>query len=84
MDMHIHMSYCTPAGFKVLASNYLEIEDHILFEQIEECIRETEVTPAEIAEQLMRNDSVDKVLQGLVVFLKAKKLANHEAKAKKK
>ncbi|XP_010503768.1 PREDICTED: AAA-ATPase At3g50940-like [Camelina sativa] len=73
MDMHIHMSYCTPAAFKVLASNYLEIEDHITFEQIEELIRETQVTPAEVAEQLMRSDSVDKVLQGLVEFLKAKK-----------
>lgn len=84
MDMHIHMSYCTPASFKVLASNYLEIEDHILFEQIEELIREIEVTPAEIAEQLMRNDSVDKILQGLIVFLKTKKLENDEAKGQKK
>ncbi|KFK34344.1 hypothetical protein AALP_AA5G132900 [Arabis alpina] len=83
MDMHIHMSYCTPAGFEVLASNYLKIEDHILFEQVEGFIRETEVTPAEIAEQLMRNGYVDKVLQGLIVFLKAKKLKNDEAKAKK-
>jgi len=77
MDMHIHMSYCTPAAFKVLASNYLEIQDHILFEQIEEFIREIEVTPAEVAEQLMRSDSVDKVLQGLVEFLKAKKQINN-------
>ncbi|KAG7633979.1 AAA-type ATPase N-terminal domain [Arabidopsis suecica] len=77
MDMHIHMLYCTPAAFKVLASNYLEIQDHILFEQIEEFIREIEVTPAEVAEQLMRSDSVDKVLQGLVEFLKAKKQINN-------
>ncbi|KAG7565229.1 ATPase AAA-type core [Arabidopsis suecica] len=77
MDMHIHMSYCTPAAFKVLASNYLEIQDHILFEQIEELIREIEVTPAEVAEQLMRSDSVDKVLQGLVEFLKGKKKINN-------
>ncbi|ESQ45424.1 hypothetical protein EUTSA_v10010367mg [Eutrema salsugineum] len=76
--MHIHMSYCTPAAFKVLALNYLEIQDHMLFEQIEELIQEIEVTPSEVAEQLMRNDSVDKVLQGLIVFLKAKKTENDE------
>ncbi|EOA23987.1 hypothetical protein CARUB_v10017204mg [Capsella rubella] len=80
MDMHIHMSYCTPAAFKVLASNYLDIEDHITFEHIEEMIREVQVTPAEVAEQLMRSDSVDKVLQGLVEFLNAKKAVNDEAK----
>ena len=28
MDMHIHMSYCTPCGFKMLASNYLDITSH--------------------------------------------------------
>lgn len=84
MDMHIHMSYCTPAAFKVLAWNYLETEEHVLFEQIEEYIREVEVTPAEIAEQLMRSDSVDKVLQGLIVFLKTKKMENDKDKKKKK
>lgn len=76
MDMQIHMSYCTPSAFKILASNYLQIEEHMLFEQIEELILEIEVTPAEVAEQLMRNDSVDKLLQGLIVFLKAKKSEN--------
>ncbi|KAL1199702.1 AAA-ATPase [Cardamine amara subsp. amara] len=81
MDMQIHMSYCSPDAFKVLASNYLEIEEHMLFEEIEELIREVEVTPAEVAEQLMRNDSVDKILQGLIVFLKAKKSENDYAKA---
>lgn len=78
MDVHIHMSYCTPAGFKVLASNYLEIEDHILFKEIEEFIQEIKVTPAEIAEQLMRNDSVDQLLQGLISFLRAKKTENDD------
>ncbi|KAF8090379.1 hypothetical protein N665_0478s0038 [Sinapis alba] len=78
MDVHIHMSYCTPAAFKVLASNYLEVEDHMLFQEIEELIRGIEVTPAEIAEQLMRNDSVDQILQGLIVFLRVKKIENDE------
>ncbi|CAH2064432.1 unnamed protein product [Thlaspi arvense] len=82
MDMHIHMSYCTPAAFKVLALNYLEVEDHLLFETIEGFIRELEVTPAEVAEQLMRNGSVDNVLQGLVVFLNAKKVENEKKLSK--
>ncbi|KAG7565226.1 P-loop containing nucleoside triphosphate hydrolase [Arabidopsis suecica] len=83
MDMHIHMSYCTPSTFKALASNYLEIKEHRLFSKIEEGIEATEVSPAEVAEQLMRNDSVDKVLEGLIEFLKVKKIENEQDKAKK-
>ncbi|XP_006290890.2 LOW QUALITY PROTEIN: protein HYPER-SENSITIVITY-RELATED 4 [Capsella rubella] len=83
MDMHIHMSYCTPSTFKALASNYLEIKEHHLFSKIEEGIEATEVTPAEVAEQLMRNDTVDKVLEGLIEFLKVKKIENEQDKAKK-
>ncbi|EOA26159.1 hypothetical protein CARUB_v10019597mg, partial [Capsella rubella] len=82
MDMHIHMSYCTLSAFKVLASNYLEIEEHHLFSKVEEGIEATEVTPAEVAEQLMRNDSVDKILEGLIEFLKAKKIKKEQDKAK--
>ncbi|XP_010426630.1 PREDICTED: protein HYPER-SENSITIVITY-RELATED 4-like [Camelina sativa] len=84
MDMHIHMSYCTPSAFKVLASNYLEIQEHPLFTKVEEYIEAIEVTPADVAEQLMRNnDSVDKILEGLVEFLEAKKIKMEQDKAKK-
>ncbi|KAJ0232667.1 AAA-type ATPase [Hirschfeldia incana] len=82
MDVHIHMSYCTPSTFKALALNYLEIEEHPLFSKIEEGIKATEVTPADVAEQLMRNESVDSILEGLVEFLKAKKIKNEQEKAK--
>lgn len=82
MDVHIHMSYCTPSTFKALALNYLEIKEHPLFSKIEEGIKATEVTPAEVAEQLMRNESVDSILEGLVEFLKAKKIKNQQEKAK--
>ncbi|KDO81976.1 hypothetical protein CISIN_1g0470292mg, partial [Citrus sinensis] len=47
MDMHIHMSYLTPGGFKILAFNYLKIKSHSMFDEIEELIKEVEVTPAE-------------------------------------
>ncbi|XP_021908293.1 protein HYPER-SENSITIVITY-RELATED 4, partial [Carica papaya] len=36
MDLHIHMSYCNPCGFRTLASNYLGVKDHPLFHEIEE------------------------------------------------
>ena len=32
MDKHIEMSYCRYEAFKVLASNYLQIEEHQFFE----------------------------------------------------
>lgn len=83
MDVHVHMSYCTPDGFRILASNYLGINDHELFGEIEEAIRTTEVTPAEVAEQLMRSEDVDGLLKEVVRFLEVKKRENEEAKAKK-
>ena len=82
MDVHIHMSYCTSSTFKALAWNYLEIKDHPLFSKIVEGIEATEVTPADVAEQLMRNESVDIILEGLVEFLEAKKIKNEQEKAK--
>lgn len=81
MDVHIHMSYCTPCEFKTLASNYLGIKEHALFGEIEEAIRTTQVTPAEVAEQLLRSDDLETLLQDLIEFLKVKKIENQEAKA---
>ncbi|CAA0834010.1 P-loop containing nucleoside triphosphate hydrolases superfamily protein [Striga hermonthica] len=73
MDMQIHMGYCTPQGFDVLASNYLRINDHPTFSEIKELIREVEITPAEIAEYLMRNEDTDLALEGVLDLLKQKK-----------
>ncbi|KAJ8764473.1 hypothetical protein K2173_006213 [Erythroxylum novogranatense] len=83
MDVHIHMSYCTPCGFRVLAANYLGIKDHRLFEEIEDLIQTVEITPAEVAEQLLRRDEIESVLVELVEFLKSKKQENEDAKAKR-
>ncbi|PQM40616.1 uncharacterized protein Pyn_36386 [Prunus yedoensis var. nudiflora] len=83
MDVHIHMSYCTPHAFKVLASNYLGIQDlnhHGLYGEIAGLLESTEVTPAEVCEQLLKrdddvdDDDADAALAGLVNFLKLKKL----------
>lgn len=84
MDLHIHMSYCTPCGFKLLASNYLGLTDHHLFPEIEELILTSEVTPAEVAEQLLKSDDDPNVtLSGLIDFLHLKIKENEEANIKK-
>ncbi|KAL4302662.1 hypothetical protein GQ457_10G026530 [Hibiscus cannabinus] len=74
MDMHIHMSYCTPSGFRVLASNYLSITEHDLFDEIDELMMEVEITPAQVAEEIMKSDDTDVALEGLIKFLRNKKL----------
>lgn len=79
MDMHIHMSYCTPCGFKTLASNYLDVRDHSLFPEIEELISEVQVTPAAVAEELMRNEEPDAALATLVKSLERLKATQKEA-----
>ncbi|MBA0550940.1 hypothetical protein Golob_021847 [Gossypium lobatum] len=74
MDMHIHMSYCTPSAFRVLASNYLCITNHDLFNEIDQLMLEVEVTPAQVAEELMKSEDTDIALQGLINFLRDRKL----------
>ncbi|KAH7651026.1 mitochondrial chaperone BCS1 protein [Dioscorea alata] len=81
MDMHIHMGYCSPSAFRILASNYHNIDDHPLFEEIETLIKEVEITPAAIAEELMRSDDVDVALQGLVECLQHQKLEVNKPKS---
>ncbi|XP_020576632.1 AAA-ATPase At3g50940-like [Phalaenopsis equestris] len=73
MDMHVHMGYCGPNSFRVLASNYHAVEEHPMFEEIEGLLKEVEATPAEVAEQLMRSDDVDIALEGLAQLLRTKK-----------
>lgn len=40
MDMHIHISYWTFAGFKLLASNFHNVEEHCLFVEIEDLMKD--------------------------------------------
>ncbi|KAG0483208.1 hypothetical protein HPP92_011292 [Vanilla planifolia] len=56
MDMHIHMSYCSPSGFKTLLSNYHNVDDHPLCPEVDLLLREVEGTPAEVAEELLKSD----------------------------
>ncbi|KAM1001222.1 hypothetical protein ACFX15_007454 [Malus domestica] len=81
MDMHIHMSYCTISAFKQLAFNYHGVRNDQLFEQIEGLILEVEVTPAEVAGELMRSRDAQISLQRLIDFLLEKKTQqDHKAK----
>uniref|UniRef100_A0A7N0TC34 AAA+ ATPase domain-containing protein n=1 Tax=Kalanchoe fedtschenkoi TaxID=63787 RepID=A0A7N0TC34_KALFE len=73
MDVHIHMSYCTPTGFKILATNYLDLnDDHPLFGEIERLIIPAKVTPAEVAEELMRSEDPAIALDGVLCLLNRK------------
>lgn len=84
MDVHINMSYCTVKGFEILASNYLgiEIKSHFLYAEIEGLIQSTEVTPAEVAEELMKSDEadIDIALRRLVNLLKHKRIEVNKTK----
>uniref|UniRef100_A0A453A2V7 AAA+ ATPase domain-containing protein n=2 Tax=Aegilops tauschii subsp. strangulata TaxID=200361 RepID=A0A453A2V7_AEGTS len=74
MDMHIHMGYCTSESFRILARNYHFVEDdHTMYLEIEKLMEEVPITPAEVAEVLMRNDGADAALSDLVGFLEAKR-----------
>ncbi|CAL9041605.1 unnamed protein product, partial [Musa banksii] len=59
MDRHIHLSYCCPAAFRVLARNYLEVEEHELMAEAEALLGEVNMTPAEIAEVFLGCDGDD-------------------------
>ncbi|KFK33745.1 hypothetical protein AALP_AA5G054400 [Arabis alpina] len=90
MDNHIEMSYCRFEAFKVLARNYLEVGAHELYGEIEILLEETDMSPADVAENLMPKsdeEDVDICLKRLVKSLeeekeKARKLAEEEKKKK--
>ncbi|XP_058772720.1 AAA-ATPase At3g50940-like [Vicia villosa] len=71
MDMHIHLSFLKGKAFRILASNYLDIEEQHgpLIEQIEELLGKVDVTPAVAAEYLLRSEDPNVALEGLVKFL---------------
>ncbi|KAM7250756.1 hypothetical protein ACFE04_022639 [Oxalis oulophora] len=75
MDMHVHMSYIKPQGFRSLAANYLDIKGHHpLFNEIDSLLENNEITPAQVAEEFMKSEDPDGALQGVVNLLKEKRL----------
>ncbi|KAL0905693.1 hypothetical protein M5K25_024133 [Dendrobium thyrsiflorum] len=82
MDMHIHMSYCSPSGFMTLLSNYHNVDNHPLKPEVERLLREVEATPAEVAEELMKSDDSDDAMRCLIKFLEGKKVEASEENKK--
>ncbi|AES74667.1 P-loop nucleoside triphosphate hydrolase superfamily protein, putative [Medicago truncatula] len=87
MDMHIEMSYCSYQVFKMLAKNYLDVESHDdLFPIIEKLLGETNMTPADVAENLMPKtiiEDVETCVKNLIQSLEiSKKKEKEDAKKK--
>nr|POE95579.1 aaa-atpase asd, mitochondrial [Quercus suber] len=90
MDKHIELSYCGFEAFKVLAKNYLDVVSHTLFATIGRLLDETNITPADVAENLMpksMNEDAETCLKKLIEALEtakeeAKKKAEEEAQLK--
>ncbi|MBA0590389.1 AAA-ATPase At3g50940 [Gossypium raimondii] len=72
MDKHICLSYSTASTFKQLAANYLGISNHNLFSRIEKIIEEINVSPAEVAGELMKSKDPKTCLEGLIELLESK------------
>ncbi|XVE68048.1 hypothetical protein DITRI_Ditri09bG0037500 [Diplodiscus trichospermus] len=82
MDLHIELSYCSFEAFETLAKNYLDLDSHDLFEKIGNLLKETDMTPADVAENLMpkrEKKDPDSCLQSLI---KALEVAKENAKLK--
>lgn len=76
--MHIYLGHCSFEGFKTLASNYLGLpsdndDPHRLYPDIKHLIDGQVLTPAQVAEELMKNEDADMALEGLVNVLKRKR-----------
>ncbi|KAM7280620.1 hypothetical protein ACFE04_007754 [Oxalis oulophora] len=88
MDKHIELSYCDFEGFKVLAKNYLSLETHELFDTVRNLLEQVNMTPADVAENLMPKSIMgdpDSCLESLVSALKmAKEQAMVKAEKVKK
>ncbi|XVF58188.1 hypothetical protein PTKIN_Ptkin07bG0043800 [Pterospermum kingtungense] len=83
MDKHIEMSYCRFEAFKVLAMNYLDIDSHPLFGEIGRLLEETDMTPADVAENLMlKSDDDDENETCLKNLIEALEAAKEEARKK--
>ncbi|XP_071722933.1 AAA-ATPase At1g43910-like [Rutidosis leptorrhynchoides] len=79
MDVHVYMGNCSPLIFRKLVNTYLGIKEHELFSTIEDLIKKVSISPAEVAQQLMKRD---KPLQSLVKFINRKEKESKRSKNK--
>ncbi|XP_068303395.1 AAA-ATPase ASD, mitochondrial-like [Pyrus communis] len=82
MDKHIELSYCCFEAFKVLARNYLDLDSHELFETIARLLGETNMTPADVAENLMPKSVIQDAESCLKNLIEALEAAKEEARVK--
>lgn len=82
MDKHIELSYCRFEAFKVLVNNYLDLESHHLFATISQLLEETNMTPADVAENLMPKSAEEDAETCLENLIKALERTKEEAKMK--
>ena len=83
MDKHIELSYCCFEAFKVLAKNYLDLDSHHLFASIRRLLEETNMTPADVAENLMpKSVTGDPGTTCLESLIQALETAKEEARVK--
>ncbi|KAI3440638.1 uncharacterized protein J3R85_003413 [Psidium guajava] len=83
MDKHIELSYCCFEGFKVLAKNYLGLETHPMFDRVCRLLSEVNVTPADVAENLMPKSANDDAEKCLAMLIQALEEAKEAAAAKR-
>ncbi|XP_023739470.1 AAA-ATPase At3g28580 [Lactuca sativa] len=82
MDKHIELSYCCFETFKVLAKNYLDLESHDLFSPISRLLEETNISPADVAENLMPKSSQENAESCLKHLIKVLNNSKEEARLK--
>ncbi|XP_066396902.1 AAA-ATPase At3g28580-like isoform X2 [Miscanthus floridulus] len=86
MDKHIEMSYCCVESFKFLAKVYLDVDDHPRFGAVAALLREVDMTPADVAENMTPKgpgEDADSCLAALVQALEKAKEDALMAKKKK-
>ncbi|KAG6392821.1 hypothetical protein SASPL_147048 [Salvia splendens] len=83
MDEHIELSYCGFEAFKILAKNYLEVDSHELFAKIRQLLNETEMSPADVADKLMRKSDGEDADGNLMRLIKALEEVQEKNKAAK-
>ena len=89
MDMHIHMGFCRFQALKILLKNYLRMEegevDGVVLKEMEECVEEAEITPADVSEVLIRNRSdAEKAVRELLCVLKERVVRRRKSGGVKK
>jgi chaperone BCS1 len=85
MDKHVELSYCCFEAFKVLVKNYLDIDSHDLFDEISDFLEVINMTPADVAENLMPksvNEDVETSLKNLIKALEKKKMDEQQQEDK--